>query len=65
MNHGALSPKPATRVAMVTALCAVLGAVGCVMRPPAVMSGAGDVVRTTAPPIDPAENQCAQFGCEL
>ena len=64
MNHRALIPKAATRVATATALCALLGAIGCVTRPQAVMSAAGDVARTTAPPIDPADNQCAQFGCE-
>jgi hypothetical protein len=65
MNHGALFPKAAKRVAMATALCVLLGAVGCVTPPQAVMSPAGDVARTTVPPFDPAENRCAQFGCEL
>jgi len=64
MNHGTLFPKAATRVAMATALCALLGAIVCVTRPQAVMSAPGDVVRTTAPPIDPAENTCAQFSCQ-
>jgi hypothetical protein len=65
MNHGALVSKAAKRVAMATALCALLGAVGCVTRHQAVMSPAGVVAGTTAPPIDPAENGCAQFSCEL
>ena len=65
MNHGALFPNAAKRIAMATALYALLGAVGCVTRPQAVMSPAGAVARTTAPPIDPAENRCAQFSCEL
>jgi len=43
---------------------ALLGAIGCVTRPEAIMSAPGDVVRTTAPPIDPAENTCAQFSCQ-
>jgi hypothetical protein len=64
MNYGPLFAKATTRVAMAMALCALLGAVGCVTRPQAVMSGAGDVARTTAPPIDPADNKCAQFACE-
>jgi hypothetical protein len=65
MNHGALFPKAAKRVAMATALFALLGAVSCVTRPQAGMSPAGDIARTTAPPIDPADNKCAQFSCEL
>jgi hypothetical protein len=64
MNNGALFPKAAMRVAVATALFALLGAIGCATRPQAVMSTAGDVARTTAPPIDPAENTCAQFSCE-
>jgi hypothetical protein len=64
MNHGLLFSKAAKRVAMATALCALLGATGCLTRPQAVMSGAGDVARTTAPPFDPADNKCAQFSCE-
>ena len=64
MKHGTLFPKAATRVAMATALCALLGAIGCETRPQAGMSTAGDVARTTAPPIDPAENTCAQFSCQ-
>jgi hypothetical protein len=63
MNHGALFPKAAKRVAMVAALFALLGTVGCMTPPQAVMNPAGDVARTTAPP-DPAENRCAQFSCE-
>jgi hypothetical protein len=64
MNHGKLFPKAATRVVMATALCALLGAIGCVTRPQAVMSTAGDVARTTAPPFDPADNKCAQLSCQ-
>jgi hypothetical protein len=64
MNHGALFPKVAKRVAMVAALCALLGAVGCMTLPQAVMSPAGDVTSTTRLSIDPAENGCAQFSCE-
>ena len=64
MNYGALFRKAATRVVMATALCALLGAVGCVMQPQAAMSGAGDVVRTTAPSFDPADNKCAEFSCQ-
>jgi hypothetical protein len=64
MNHGALVPQAAQRVAMATALFALLAAVGCMTQHQAVMSPAGDVARTTAPPIDPAENRCAQFSCE-
>ena len=64
MNYGPLFAKATTCVAMAMALCALLGAVGCVTRPQAVMSGAGDVARTTAPPFDPADNKCAQFSCE-
>jgi len=64
MNHGALFPKAATRVAMAAALCALLGAIGCVTRSQAVMSAPGDVARTTAPPFDPADNKCSQFSCE-
>ncbi len=63
MNHRALFPKVAKRVAMVAALCALLGAVGCMTRPQAVMRPAGDVTSTTLS-IDPAENRCAQFSCE-
>jgi hypothetical protein len=64
MNHGTLFPKAATRVAMAMALCALLGAIGCVTRPHAVMSTAGDVARMTAPPFDAADNKCSQFSCE-
>ena len=63
MNHRALSPKASKRVAIVATLCALLGTVGCMTPPQAVMNPAGDVARTTAPP-DPAENRCAQFSCE-
>jgi hypothetical protein len=64
MHYRELFPKAAKRVAMATALCALLGAVGCMTRPQAVVSPPGAVARTTVPPIDPAENRCAQFGCE-
>jgi hypothetical protein len=64
MNHGVLFSKAAKRVAMATALCALLGAIGCVTRPQALMSTAADVARTTAPSFDPADNKCAQFSCE-
>jgi hypothetical protein len=64
MNHGELFPKAAKRVAMATALFVLLGAVGCMTRHQAVMSPAGVVAGTTAPPIDPAEDWCAQFSCE-
>jgi hypothetical protein len=64
MNYGPLFAKATTRVAMAMALCALLGVVGCVTRPQAVMSGAGDVAHPTAPPIDPADNKCALFACE-
>jgi hypothetical protein len=64
MNHRALFPKPVTRVAMATALCALLGAIGCVTRPQAIMSTAGDVARMTATPFDPADNKCAEFSCQ-
>jgi hypothetical protein len=64
MNHGTLLPKAAKRVAVATALCALLGAVGCATAHQAVMGPAGDIARTTASPIDLAENRCAQFSCE-
>lgn len=64
MNFRELFPKAAKRVAMATALVALLGAVGCMSRHQAVMSPAGDVARTTLPPIDPTEDRCAQFSCE-
>ena len=64
MNYGALFRKAATRVVMATALCALLGAIGCVTRPQAVMSTAGDVARMTATPFDPADNKCAEFSCQ-
>jgi hypothetical protein len=64
MNHGALFSKAAKRVVMATTLCALLGAIGCVTQPHAVMSTAGDVARMTAPPFDPTDNTCAQFACE-
>jgi hypothetical protein len=64
MNHGTLFPKAATRVAMATVLCALLGAIGCVPLPHAVMSTAGDLARTTAPPFDAADYKCSQFSCE-
>jgi hypothetical protein len=64
MNHGTLFPKAATRVAMATALCALLGAIGCVTRPQAILSTAGDVARTTAIPFDPADNKCTEFSCQ-
>jgi len=65
MNDREPFQKAAKRVAMATALFALLGAVGCMTRPGAVMSPAGDVARATAPPIDSAEDGCAQFSCEL
>jgi hypothetical protein len=65
MNYREPFPKAARRVAMATALCALLGAVGCMTRHQAVMRPAGDVARTTAPPLDLTENKCAQFSCEL
>ena len=64
MNHRALFPKAATRVATATALCALLGAIGCATRPQAVMSTAGDVARMTATPFDPTDTKCTQFSCE-
>ena len=64
MNHRALFRKAATRVAMAMALCALLGATGCVTRPQAVMSVASDVARTTAIPFDPADNKCTEFSCQ-
>jgi hypothetical protein len=64
MNHRALFPKAATRLAMATALCALLGAIGWVTRPQAIVSTAGDVARTTAIPFDPADNKCAEFSCQ-
>ena len=64
MNHQALFPKAATRVAMATALCALLGAIGWVTRPQAIVSTAGDVARMTAPSFDAADNKCSQFSCE-
>jgi hypothetical protein len=64
MNHRALSPKAAIRIAMATALCALLGAIGWVTRPQAIVSTAGDVAHMTAPPFDPADNKCAEFSCQ-
>ena len=64
MNHEALFPKAAKHVAMVAALCALLGTVGCMIPHQAVMSPAGDVMTLTAPPIDLAEDRCSQFSCE-
>jgi hypothetical protein len=64
MSHGTLFPKAAIRIAMATALCALLGAIGWVTRPQAIVSTAGDVARTTAIPFDPADNKCAQFSCQ-
>ena len=63
MNHEALFPKAAKRVAMVAALFALLGTVGCVIPHQAVMSPAGNVMSMTAPPIDLAEDRCSQFSC--
>jgi hypothetical protein len=63
MNHQALSPKVAKRVAMVGALCALLGAVGCMTRPQAVMRPAGDVTSTMLS-IDAPEDVCAEFSCQ-
>ena len=65
MNHRELFPKAAKRVAIVATLFALLATVGCMTRPQAVMSPAGDVTSTTQLTIDPAENRCAQFSCEL
>ena len=64
MNYGALFRKAATRVVMATALCALLGAIGCATRPQAVMRTAGDVARITATPFDPTDTKCTQFSCE-
>jgi hypothetical protein len=64
MNYRALFPKATKRVAIVATLCALLGTVGCMIRPQAVMSPAGDGMSLTAPPINPAEDRCSQFSCE-
>jgi hypothetical protein len=63
MNHRALFPKVAKRVAMVGALCALLGVVGCMTRPQAVMRPAGDVTSTSLS-IDAPEDACTQFSCQ-
>jgi len=65
MNQREQFPKAAKRVAIVATLFALLGTVGCMTPPQAVMSPVGHVARTTVPPFDPAENRCAQFACEL
>jgi hypothetical protein len=64
MNHRALSPKAAKRVAIVATLFALLGTVGCMTPHQVFMSPAGDVMSLTAPPINPPEDRCSQFSCE-
>ena len=64
MNYREPFAKAAKRVAMVAALFALLGTVGCMTPHQAFMSPAGDVMSLTAPPINPAEDRCSQFSCE-
>jgi hypothetical protein len=64
MNYREPFAKAAKRVAMVAALFALLGTVGCMTPHQGFMSPAGDVMSLTAPPINPAEDRCSQFSCE-
>jgi hypothetical protein len=64
MNYREPFAKAAKRVAMVAALFALLGTVGCMIPHQAVMSPAGNVMSMTAPPIDLAEDRCSQFSCQ-
>ena len=65
MNGTELPPCVARRVAIATALFALLGATGCMTRPQAVMSAAGSVASTSGSPIIPAQGECIAFTCAV